>query len=100
MCCALESHESSSSSRASVEREAKRLVEAVGLSWARDGRKMPQELSGGMARRASLALQLAQRKRVVVLDEPFTGLDESSARAVAAELRTRGFARVPSCCSL
>ncbi|KAK7238948.1 ABC transporter [Aureococcus anophagefferens] len=52
--------------------EAKRLVEAVGLDWARDRRKMPQELSGGMARRASLALQLAQRKRVVVLDEPFT----------------------------
>ena len=25
---------------------AKRLVEAVGLDWARDGRKMPQELSG------------------------------------------------------
>mmetsp|Transcript_33855 Transcript_33855/g.104829 ORF Transcript_33855/g.104829 Transcript_33855/m.104829 type:complete len:491 (+) Transcript_33855:520-1992(+) len=47
---------------------------------------MPQELSGGMARRASLALQLAQRKRVVVLDEPFTGLDEAAARAVAAEL--------------
>ncbi|KAH8047838.1 ATPase [Aureococcus anophagefferens] len=67
--------------------EAKRLVEAVGLDWARDRRKMPQELSGGMARRASLALQLAQRKRVVVLDEPFTGLDESSARAVAGELR-------------
>ena len=67
--------------------EAKRLVEAVGLDWARDRRKMPQELSGGMARRASLALQLAQRKRVVVLDEPFTGLDEASARAVAGELR-------------
>ena len=27
--------------------EPKRLVEAVGLDWARDGRKMPQELSGG-----------------------------------------------------
>ena len=66
--------------------EPKRLVEAVGLDWARDGRKMPQELSGGMARRASLALQLAQRKRVVVLDEPFTGLDERAARAVAKEL--------------
>ena len=66
--------------------EAKRLVEAVGLDWARDAWKMPQELSGGMARRASLALQLAQRKRVVVLDEPFTGLDERAARAVAQEL--------------
>ncbi|KAJ1462876.1 P-loop containing nucleoside triphosphate hydrolase protein [Pelagophyceae sp. CCMP2097] len=69
-----------------VAAEAKRLVEAVGLDWARDGRKLPGELSGGMARRASLALQLAQRKRVVVLDEPFTGLDEAAARTVAKEL--------------
>jgi len=64
----------------------KALVEAVGLDFSRDGGKRPTELSGGMARRASLALQLAQRKRVIVLDEPFTvrdageGLDADSAR--------------------
>ena len=39
-----------------------------------------------MGRRASLALQLAQRKRVIVLDEPFTGLDYEAAKAVAKEL--------------
>ena len=44
--------------------EIKRLVEAVGLDFARDAHKRPTELSGGMARRASLALQLAQRKKV------------------------------------
>lgn len=48
-----------------LEAEIKRLVEAVGLNYARDASKRPSELSGGMARRASLALQLAQRKRVV-----------------------------------
>lgn len=69
-----------------LEPEVKRLVEAVGLDYARDGCKMPGELSGGMARRASLALQLAQAKRAIILDEPFTGLDRAAAAAVAREL--------------
>ncbi|KAJ8606801.1 hypothetical protein CTAYLR_010609 [Chrysophaeum taylorii] len=67
--------------------KAKALVEAVGLSWHRDALKMPTELSGGMARRGAIALQLASRKRVVVLDEPFTGLPIDTAREVATELR-------------
>lgn len=74
----------------------KRLLEAVGLDYLRDGPKRPSELSGGMARRASLALQLAQHKRVVVLDEPFAGLDQATAVGVARELarlrRERGTA--------
>ncbi len=52
----------------------KGLLETVGLDYLRDGDKRPSELSGGMARRASLALQLAQRKHVIILDEPFAGL--------------------------
>ncbi|KAL7535964.1 hypothetical protein ACHAWF_005324 [Thalassiosira exigua] len=76
--------------------EVKRLLEAVGLDYLRDGRKRPSELSGGMARRASLALQLAQRKHVVVLDEPFAGLDFETAVSVAKVLgrlrRERGTA--------
>ena len=57
-------------------------LEAVGLSPTADGPKMPGELSGGMLRRAALAQILAQRKRVVILDEPFVGLDPP----VAAEI--------------
>ena len=64
----------------------KQLLEAVGLDYARDAAKRPTQLSGGMARRASLALQLAQRKRVIVLDEPFAGLDIEAATSVAKEL--------------
>ena len=56
------------------------------LFRSNDANKRPSQLSGGMGRRASLALQLAQRKRVIVLDEPFTGLDYESAKAVAKEL--------------
>lgn len=66
--------------------EIKRLLETVGLNYARDASKKPSELSGGMARRASLALQLAQQKHVIVLDEPFTGLDKHAAKSVAKEL--------------
>lgn len=64
----------------------KRLLETVGLDYLRDGPKRPSELSGGMARRASLALQLAQDKHVIVLDEPFAGLDYVTGVGVAREL--------------
>ena len=63
---------------ATEERIALSLL-AVGLSLERDGRKMPGELSGGMLRRAALAQVLAQRKRVIILDEPFVGLDPPGA---------------------
>ena len=66
--------------------EIKQLMELVGLDYARDAPKRPTELSGGMGRRASLALQLAQHKHVIVLDEPFTGLDYDAAVSVAREL--------------
>lgn len=62
------------------------LLETVGLNYAKDAHKLPSELSGGMGRRVCLALQLAQRKKVIVLDEPFTGLDTESAVSVATEL--------------
>jgi len=62
------------------------LLEAVGVDYLRDGPKRPSELSGGMARRASLALQLAQHKHVIVLDEPFAGLDRATGVGVAREL--------------
>eukprot|EP00919_Chromeraceae_sp_WS-2016_P017834 GHVR01042339.1.p1 GENE.GHVR01042339.1~~GHVR01042339.1.p1 ORF type:complete len:150 (+),score=49.10 GHVR01042339.1:93-542(+) len=51
----------------------------VGLSGKADGKKRPLELSGGMLRRACLAQILSQGKHVAVLDEPFVGLDESTA---------------------
>ena len=82
--------------RTTRDNRIKELLTLVGLEATRDGGKRPHQLSGGMARRASLALQLAQHKHVIVLDEPFTGLDEESAESVAAALvnlrRTHGTA--------
>ena len=68
------------------ETRVKQLMDIVGLEYYRDGRKRPTELSGGMGRRASLALQLAQKKHIIVLDEPFTGLDYEVGVSIAKEL--------------
>src|SRR5262249_9996995 len=53
---------------------------AVGL----DGmdRKYPSELSGGMQKRAALARALVRRPKILMLDEPTTGLDPTRTGAI------------------
>lgn len=51
-------------------------LEAVGLRGARD--LMPNELSGGMARRVALARAMALDPEIVFYDEPFAGQDPIS----------------------
>lgn len=87
LALALEAAGFTSTKKNGLQVEIKRLLQAVGLDYSRDSIKRPTQLSGGMARRASLALQLAQKKHLVVLDEPFTGLDPDAAASVALELR-------------
>ena len=48
-------------------------LEMVGLRGARE--LMPSELSGGMARRVSLARAIALDPELIMYDEPFVGLD-------------------------
>jgi iron(III) transport system ATP-binding protein len=55
-------------------RRVRELLRLVGLSEEFAGRR-PHQLSGGEQRRVALARALACRPRLVLLDEPFSGLD-------------------------
>jgi len=56
-----------------IKEKVEELLEAVELLSARD--KYPSELSGGMRKRAALARTLALNPKVILFDEPTTGLD-------------------------
>lgn len=61
----------------------------IPLGLGEEGDSFPESLSGGMARRAAIARAAALGSPLVLLDEPFTGLDEVSRRTTAAFLRER-----------
>ncbi|OEU07597.1 P-loop containing nucleoside triphosphate hydrolase protein, partial [Fragilariopsis cylindrus CCMP1102] len=86
LAVALKLHKDVFSTTETRDLRIKQLLDMVGLNYGTDASKLPCELSGGMGRRVCLALQLAQRKRIIVLDEPFTGLDYVSAVSIAKEL--------------
>jgi NitT/TauT family transport system ATP-binding protein len=52
---------------------AEQLLQKVGLDGFR--KKYPAQLSGGMQRRAELARSIINKPDVMILDEPFRGLD-------------------------
>lgn len=60
-------------------------LEAVGLRGAE--KLMPQELSGGMARRVALARAIVMDPEVLIYDEPFVGLDPVSMGIVVRLIR-------------
>jgi NitT/TauT family transport system ATP-binding protein len=53
--------------------DARRLIEEVGLGGYEQ--KRPYELSGGMQHRAAIARTIANRPRLLLMDEPFASLD-------------------------
>jgi len=65
-------------SQETAHRETLRLLDKVGLGDFRD--KYPSQLSGGMQRRAELARALINQPKVMLMDEPFRGLDAMTRR--------------------
>lgn len=61
-------------------------IEEVGLTQA--VHKYPKQLSGGMAQRVALARAIARRPKVLLLDEPFSALDEVIRQQMQDLLRT------------
>lgn len=70
-----------------AEERAQRLLTDVGLADAAD--QMPDELSGGQRKRVGFARAVAHRPKVVLYDEPTTGLDPITKRTID-ELIARG----------
>jgi NitT/TauT family transport system ATP-binding protein len=56
-----------------IKEKAKNILNTVGLYDFRD--KYPSQLSGGMQRRAELARALINDPKIMLMDEPFRGLD-------------------------
>ncbi|ADJ13480.1 energy-coupling factor ABC transporter ATP-binding protein [Halalkalicoccus jeotgali] len=70
--------------RSEIERRVDEALEAVGLGGRGDDRI--ETLSGGEQERLAIAGALAMAPAHLVLDEPFTGLDEPARRAVLGRL--------------
>lgn len=68
-----------------IEKMVLMKLNAVGLRGAKD--LMPNELSGGMARRAALARAIALDPELILYDEPFAGQDPISMAVVVKLIR-------------
>ncbi|MEA3435159.1 MAG: energy-coupling factor ABC transporter ATP-binding protein [Thermodesulfobacteriota bacterium] len=70
--------------RQEIEKRVATALESVGLTQNAD--KRPHLLSGGEKRRLSIAGILAMEPKVIVFDEPFSGLDYPGLRQVLKQI--------------
>ncbi|HJQ79179.1 MAG TPA: LPS export ABC transporter ATP-binding protein [Lacipirellulaceae bacterium] len=74
-------------------RRAEQLMEQFGITHLRRSRAL--SLSGGERRRLEIARALVSEPQIILLDEPFTGIDPvtiDSIQAIIRDLRDRGIA--------
>ena len=75
-------------SREEAEKEAKQALTHVGVKES-NFKKSPFELSGGQKKRVAIAGVLAMNPKILILDEPTTGMDTVSVKALAKVLQKR-----------
>ena len=84
--------------RDEVESRTEKALALLGISALRD--KVPHYLSGGEKRKVAIAGALVLEPELLILDEPFEGLDPSSRRAVLEllnhQVRERGMTLIIS----
>lgn len=68
-----------------VEAKVKRALEMVSLEHSID--KMPSELSGGMRKRIGLARSIITEPKLMLYDEPTTGLDPITTKEISRLIR-------------
>ncbi len=68
-----------------IKARVRETLKSVGLEAVND--KFPSELSGGMQKRAALARALVHRPKILMLDEPTTGLDPARTGAIHRLIR-------------
>lgn len=71
--------------RADARRRARDALERCGIADL--ARRRPNELSGGQQQRVALARAIAPRPGLLLLDEPFTGLDLITRDFILAQIR-------------
>ncbi|MEZ5009359.1 MAG: ATP-binding cassette domain-containing protein [Chitinophagales bacterium] len=71
--------------KSEVDQLVREALESVGLAHAID--LMPEELSGGMKRRVALARAIILKPKIIIYDEPTTGLDPITAKEIINLMR-------------
>ncbi len=71
--------------REEIAGRVRETLQAVGLEGMEG--KFPSQLSGGMQKRAALARALVHRPKILMLDEPTTGLDPTRTAAIHELIR-------------
>jgi peptide/nickel transport system ATP-binding protein len=84
LCDAIQAHDPTST-RQSRHKQAVALLDMVGIAADRL-RSYPHELSGGMRQRVMIAMALALRPQVLIMDEPTTALDVVMQRQILEQI--------------
>lgn len=72
-------------SRQKKQRKAKELLGLFGIAHLAE--RFPSDMSGGEKQRAALARAIATEPRILLLDEPFSSLDQRTAENLRVELK-------------